>query len=61
MKLYTTEDEYRKICADSEEGRSRTVALSRKLVRNLILDHTRMAVKLDKLGEGIEKGKPKDG
>ena len=51
MKLYTTEEEYR----------SRTVALSRKLVRNLILDHTRMAVKLDKLGEGIEKGKPKDG
>ena len=53
MKLYTTEEEYRKICEDSEEGRSRTVALSRKLVRNLILDHTRMAAKLAQLGEGI--------
>jgi hypothetical protein len=58
MRLYTTEEEYRKLCADSEEGRSRTVALSRKLVRKLLLDHTRMAVKLAKMGEWVEKGKP---
>jgi hypothetical protein len=61
MKLYTTEAQYLDLVETTQTGRSRTVALSRVSVRNLVLDHGRLIAKLDRLGEKIEPGKPNKG
>lgn len=58
MKLYTPEDEYHELAAITQKGRSKNVAVPRKMVRKIIMDHGRMAAKLTQMGETIEEGKP---
>lgn len=60
MRLYTTEDQYHDLAELTQTGRSRSVSLPRVAVRNMVLDHSKLVARLNRLGEQIEPGKPEE-
>lgn len=58
MKLYTTEAQYKEATKKAGARAGKTITIDRQLFVNLTLDHSRLAKKLEELGERVEPGKP---
>ena len=58
MKLYTDLTRFEAAHAIADKGRARNVEIPRKMLINLLMDHSMMVGKLKTHGEHVEKGKP---